>query len=40
VQNGRLTAFGKKEEIMTPSAQPAMRQTASGPSVGQIRRPA
>jgi PrtD family type I secretion system ABC transporter len=40
VQNGRLTAFGKKEEIMTPSAQPAVRQTASGPSVGQIRRPA
>jgi ATP-binding cassette subfamily C protein len=38
VQNGRMTAFGKKEEIMTPSPQPTVRPAAAA-LVPQIRRP-
>ena len=39
VQNGRMTAFGKKEEIMTPSPQSAVRPAAAAALMPQIRRP-
>ncbi len=43
VQNGRVTAFGNKHDIMTPGLQPAAR-TVSEPVPNelqtQVRRPA
>jgi ABC-type protease/lipase transport system fused ATPase/permease subunit len=39
VQNGRMTAFGKKNEIMTPGLQSTARPVA-GELQAQVRRPA
>jgi ABC-type protease/lipase transport system fused ATPase/permease subunit len=39
VQNGRMVAFGKKQDIMTPALQPAARAVPDQLQA-QVRRPA
>ena len=39
VQNGRMVAFGKKQDIMTPGLPPSSRRFRKKPQV-QMRRPA